>query len=107
MNDEAQSGEQLKLEGIARATRSAWTARALWAIATLARSGRGFTGEDVVELAGAPPSFRAVGAAVNLAMRRGMIQTTGATVPARDPRKHRHRNLVWEAVEITQEVTNG
>jgi hypothetical protein len=97
MNEQAQIGEQLKLIGIERASRSVWTARALAAIDVLARSGRRFTGEDVVAMAGEPPNFRAVGAAIAIASRRGKIWTNGTTIPARDPKKHRHRNLVWEA----------
>ncbi|MHB8382327.1 MAG: hypothetical protein ACYDC3_08295 [Candidatus Binataceae bacterium] len=97
MNQQAHSGQQLKLDGIDRATRSTWTARALAAIDTLARSGRRFTGEDVVAVVGAPSNFRAVGAVISLAARRGKIRTDGSTIPARDPKKHAHRNLVWRA----------
>jgi hypothetical protein len=99
MNEQAQSdsGQQLKLWGTERAARSAWAARALAAIEVLARSGRRFTGEDLVEMVGEPPNFRAVGAAIALASRRGKIVTDGTTTPARDPKKHAHRNLVWKA----------
>jgi hypothetical protein len=99
MNEQAHSdsGQQLKLWGTERAARSEWAARALAAIDVLAQSGRSFTAEDVVAMVGVPSNFRAVGAVINLASRRGKIATDGTTTPARDPKKHAHRNLVWKA----------
>lgn len=99
MNEQAHSdsGEQLKLWGTEQAARSAWAARALAAIDVLARSGRSFTAEDVVAMVGEPSNFRAVGAVISRASRKGKIRTDGSTIPARDPKKHAHRNLVWKA----------
>lgn len=90
MTDQAEldfSGEALRDAGIARVldhTPESWKNAALEAITSLATSGRGFTAEDVREIAGDPPGhYNAMGAAVRAAATRGLIRKVGFTKATR------------------------
>lgn len=89
-------------EGMASALSRAsdWGDRAGVVIDFLAATGLPFTSEDVTEVVGLPPagcSPNAVGAVMNAASRRGVIQRIGDTVAVRR-NQHATRIGLWRGV---------
>ena len=66
---------QLNLDYVSCHRDAAWRARAIDAIACLARTGREFTAEDVIAIVGTPENFRVIGAVMNSAARAGSAIT--------------------------------
>jgi len=95
-------GEKAKNAGIAAVAEShrAWVQRGLHGIEAMPLWTR-LTGENVTETIGVPANFRAVGAVINLAFRRGLIRRTDALSRPRDPKKCGHLNLVWRRASAT------
>jgi hypothetical protein len=89
-------GKETGIAAVAESNRG-WVQRGLHAIEAMP-IGTLLTGEDVAEEIGAPVNFRASGAVINLAARRGLIVRTNQLSRARDPKKCGHLNLVWRRI---------
>lgn len=78
-----------------------WRERFRRAVEALARDGRTFTSEDVVDLVGLPAGEHgtnrnnAVGAMMNGLARRGVIRKTDRRVPSARPSSHGAELIVW------------
>ena len=95
--DTRAEGERRRDRGIAKVWDAAgeWREAALEAIEELARAGVAFTAEDVRAIVGDPPRFNAVGAAFQIAARRGRIRKIGYRKATR-PSLHATDLAVWE-----------
>jgi len=94
-------GQQLKATGMAAATRtsepSGWVERFDRELERRAAAGTTFTSEDVTHAVGQPPSSGAVGARINAAARRGLIEHVGYA-KARRPNQHGAELRTWRGV---------
>lgn len=111
-------GQALKDQGMERAlspeTIEEWKEQFRSATVTLAKSGNGFTSEDVLDRVGLPSGTiksnanNAVGAMMNGLARRGVICKTTERRPSRRPSSHAAELVVWKGndVEVTHNEEN-
>jgi hypothetical protein len=96
------SGTSLKREGMQAATTSSepsgWVQRFDTELERRAQSGVTFTSEDVTHAVGQPPSSGAVGARINAAARRGLIEHVGYTRATR-ANQHGAELRTWRGVK--------
>ena len=94
-------GDELKQSGMAAATTtsepSGWVVRFDQELERRAAQGVPFTSEDVTHSVGQPPSSGAVGARINAAARRGIIEHVGYT-KARRANQHGAELRTWKGV---------
>jgi hypothetical protein len=95
-----------KAEGITIAKESQlnWHDEAVICIRQMARTGKPFTAEDVVNEIGAPGgSGKVIGAAFNTVARSGMIWRCGER-PADRKSSHRRMLAVWRGGQVQEQV---
>jgi hypothetical protein len=95
-----------KAEGITLAKDSQlnWHNEAVICIRQMARTGKPFTAEDVVNEIGAPTgSGKVIGAAFNTVARSGMIWRCGER-PADRKSSHRRMLAVWRGGQVQEQV---
>ncbi len=95
-----------KVEGITLAKDSQlnWHNEAVICIRQMARTGKPFTAEDVVNEIGAPGgSGKVIGAAFNTVARSGMIWRCGER-PADRKSSHRRMLAVWRGGQVQQQM---
>lgn len=84
----------LGMSRVEAATDDAWQDQADAAIASLARTGRRFTAEDVRDLAGEPPRINSLGPRFMAAVRQGSIKQVDFT-RAKRPSAHARALAVY------------
>lgn len=97
---------ELMVEGITIAKESQlnWHNEAVICIRQMARTGKPFTAEDVVNEIGAPTgSGKVIGAAFNTVARSGMIWRCGER-PADRKTSHRRMLAVWRGGQVTEQL---
>jgi hypothetical protein len=95
-----------KEQGITLAKESQlnWHTQAVICIQAMARTGRPFTAEDVVNEIGAPNgSGKVIGAAFNTVARSGMIWRCGER-PADRKSSHRRMLAVWRGGQVIEQT---
>ena len=89
---------------IARESQLNWHNEAVICIRQMARTGRPFTAEDVVNEIGAPTgSGKVIGAAFNKVARSGMIWRCGER-PADRKSSHRRMLAVWRGGQVQEQT---
>ena len=100
------AGVQAKDQGItlAQDAQPNWHREGVQCIKALARTGKPFTAEDVVEQIGAPTgSGKVIGAAFNTVAKSGMIWRCGER-PANRKTSHRRMLAVWRGGQVIEQT---